>query len=250
MSLYSSCRQVEVALTFEIASEPAKTPSHSQLKEPMLHLMHSSIHWRLRCIDDSSSEENTPPNVLQTAAEQGCPSSAEVASSSTGTATPPWLPRRRPSAAPSPPRTRRRVQPRRRRLVRCAPKRSRLATPVKGDKNAVKLPPRMRASARRLSTCISPLLLAENTALVTSLSPTETIALVTLLPPTKDSAFVTPNKAVKFVTVPPLTKATKLVAPRWSQRLECFDRHVQHCWHLDQATCSCRRGGLTRHALA
>ncbi|KAE9108829.1 hypothetical protein PF010_g11769 [Phytophthora fragariae] len=94
----------------------------------------------------------------------------------------------------------------------------------------------MRASARRLSTCISPLLLAENTALVTSLSPTETIALVTLLPPTKDSAFVTPNKAVKFVTVPPLTKATKLVAPRWSQRLECFDRHVQHCWHLDQAT--------------
>ncbi|KAE9339414.1 hypothetical protein PF008_g11580 [Phytophthora fragariae] len=103
----------------------------------------------------------------------------------------------------------------------------------------------MRASARRLSTRISPLLLAENTALVTSLSPTETIALVTLLPPTKDSAFVTPNKAVKFVTVPPLTKATKLVAPRWSQRLECFDRHVQHCWHLDQATCSCRRGGLT-----
>ncbi|KAE9016020.1 hypothetical protein PF011_g7369 [Phytophthora fragariae] len=96
----------------------------------------------------------------------------------------------------------------------------------------------MRASARRLSTCISPLLLAENTALVTSLSPTETIALVTLLPPTKDSAFVTPNKAVKFVTVPPLTKATKLVAPRWSQRLECFDRHVQHCWHLDQATSS------------
>ncbi|GMF41859.1 unnamed protein product [Phytophthora fragariaefolia] len=54
----------------------------------MVHLTHSSIHWMLRCIDDSSSDKNTPPNVLQAAPEQGSPS---IASSATGTATPPWL---------------------------------------------------------------------------------------------------------------------------------------------------------------
>ncbi|GMF40044.1 unnamed protein product [Phytophthora fragariaefolia] len=53
----------------------------------MVHLTHSSIHWRLRCIG-SSSDENTPPNVLQAAPEQDSPSSA---SSATGTVTPPWL---------------------------------------------------------------------------------------------------------------------------------------------------------------
>ncbi|KAE8879977.1 hypothetical protein PF003_g35802 [Phytophthora fragariae] len=68
----------------------------------MVHLTHSSIPWRLRCIDDSSSDENTPPNALQAAPEQGSPSGA---SSATGTATPPWLSPRRPSTAPSSPRT-------------------------------------------------------------------------------------------------------------------------------------------------
>ncbi|EGZ27292.1 hypothetical protein PHYSODRAFT_257399 [Phytophthora sojae] len=56
----------------------------------MVHLTHSAIHWKLRCIVDSSSssssDENTPPNVSSARAM-----GADGGSSATGTATPPWL---------------------------------------------------------------------------------------------------------------------------------------------------------------
>ncbi|KAE9314704.1 hypothetical protein PF001_g8138 [Phytophthora fragariae] len=65
---------------------------------------------------------------------------------------------------------------------------------------------------------------------------------ITPLPPTKDPAFVTPlpsTNIAKYATLLPLTKFIKLVA------LSCSLCPVQHCWRPSQATCSCRRGGLT-----
>jgi len=61
--------------------------------------MHSSLHWRLRCIQDSSEDENSPPNT-QTAEQPGKQSKKAVETedsssdydyASCGTATPPWL---------------------------------------------------------------------------------------------------------------------------------------------------------------
>ncbi|GMF48848.1 unnamed protein product [Phytophthora fragariaefolia] len=73
-------------------------------------MVHSTTYWRVRCIQDSSDEENTPPNVDQRGgqAETRPVKAASVASgskdrsgakkttsvesdSSTGTATPPWV---------------------------------------------------------------------------------------------------------------------------------------------------------------
>ncbi|KAE8898630.1 hypothetical protein PF005_g11533 [Phytophthora fragariae] len=66
----------------------------------MVHLKHSSIHWRVRCVLDSSSEEeNTPPNVASGSAASrdvnscgGTVTKTHDDAASTGTATPPWLP--------------------------------------------------------------------------------------------------------------------------------------------------------------
>ncbi|GMF16370.1 unnamed protein product [Phytophthora fragariaefolia] len=66
----------------------------------MVHLKHSATHWRVRCVVDSSSEdENTPPNVASGSAasrdgnsRSGNVSKAYDDDASTGTATPPWLP--------------------------------------------------------------------------------------------------------------------------------------------------------------
>ncbi|KAE8963910.1 hypothetical protein PR003_g30320 [Phytophthora rubi] len=73
-------------------------------------MVHSTTYWRVRCIQDSSDEENTPPNVDQgnyqdessavkaTSVASGSkdrPSAKQTApvesDSSTGTATPPWV---------------------------------------------------------------------------------------------------------------------------------------------------------------
>ncbi|KAE9327048.1 hypothetical protein PR003_g16110 [Phytophthora rubi] len=85
----------------------------------------------------------------------------------------------------------------------------------------------MRASVLRRTTCIAPRPLTKTVMFV---APTPPKVAITPLPPTKDSAFVTPL---------PSTKSIKLVAPSWSLR------PVQHRWCPTQATCSCRRGGLT-----
>ncbi|GMF34345.1 unnamed protein product [Phytophthora fragariaefolia] len=66
----------------------------------MVHLTHSSAHWKIRCIMDSSSEEeNTPPNVQRNQAarrngdSRGSKSAqVEADDASAGTLTPPWLP--------------------------------------------------------------------------------------------------------------------------------------------------------------
>jgi hypothetical protein len=67
----------------------------------MVHLTHSTIHWKLRCILDSSSEEDEikSPNVQQTptSTRDGVTSTSRDAKpaaddASTGTLTPPWLP--------------------------------------------------------------------------------------------------------------------------------------------------------------
>ncbi|KAE9016038.1 hypothetical protein PR002_g13772 [Phytophthora rubi] len=70
----------------------------------MVHLTHSAVHWRLRCILDTSSsdDENTSPNVppsepgkskgvLSCRSDPGEESDQDEVESS-GTATPPWLP--------------------------------------------------------------------------------------------------------------------------------------------------------------
>ncbi|EGZ25691.1 hypothetical protein PHYSODRAFT_326684 [Phytophthora sojae] len=95
----------------------------------MVRLTHSATHWQLRCIFDTSSEdENTPPNVQASPQRtQGSKRSEQPArdcASSTGTATPPWMspekcqrrskavtnrppsPEATPPPASSPPRTR------------------------------------------------------------------------------------------------------------------------------------------------
>jgi hypothetical protein len=73
-------------------------PNSCYVKQ-MVHLMHSSLHWRLRCIQDSSEDENSPPNT-QTAEQPGKQSKKAVETedsssdydyASCGTATPPWL---------------------------------------------------------------------------------------------------------------------------------------------------------------
>ncbi|ETI50607.1 hypothetical protein F443_05875 [Phytophthora nicotianae P1569] len=57
----------------------------------MVHLTHSAIHWQQRCIEDTSSDKNTPPNVL--AARQCIDNRHESDDndlSSTGTDNAPW----------------------------------------------------------------------------------------------------------------------------------------------------------------
>ncbi|KAF1785790.1 hypothetical protein GQ600_20936 [Phytophthora cactorum] len=52
----------------------------------MVHLTHSALHWRLRCINDTSSEdEDTAPNILSSKYK-----GPDGASSDTGTATRSW----------------------------------------------------------------------------------------------------------------------------------------------------------------
>jgi len=66
----------------------------------MVHLKHSAIHWRVRCVLDSSSEEeNTAPNVARSSTASrddnscgGSNTKTHDDDASTGTATPPWLP--------------------------------------------------------------------------------------------------------------------------------------------------------------
>ncbi|ETI42986.1 hypothetical protein F443_11969 [Phytophthora nicotianae P1569] len=67
----------------------------------MVHLTHSALHWKLRCIMDSptSEDENTPPNIARASTSKTNPSSEKSSSdkssddtSSTGTATPSWMP--------------------------------------------------------------------------------------------------------------------------------------------------------------
>ncbi|ETP14199.1 hypothetical protein F441_10844 [Phytophthora nicotianae CJ01A1] len=67
----------------------------------MVHLTHSALHWKLRCIMDSptSEDENTPPNIARANSSKTNPSSEKSSSdkssddtSSTGTATPSWMP--------------------------------------------------------------------------------------------------------------------------------------------------------------
>jgi hypothetical protein len=59
-------------------------------------MVHSASYWRIRCITDTSSdEENTPPNMQPVRPEDRvCSANAEspVSEESTGTATPSWLP--------------------------------------------------------------------------------------------------------------------------------------------------------------
>ncbi|ETI42853.1 hypothetical protein F443_12108 [Phytophthora nicotianae P1569] len=98
----------------------------------MVHLVHSALYWKLRCIQDSSAseDENTPPNVSRTQSpedktakqkysdDECCGNKGWDATSLTGTATPPWMspgftklsysrsntnpPPSSPSSAPSP----------------------------------------------------------------------------------------------------------------------------------------------------
>ncbi|KAE8976989.1 hypothetical protein PR003_g3359 [Phytophthora rubi] len=63
-----------------------------------VHLTNSAVHWRRRCINDTSSEdeENTPPNI-QPSQQYGRGSKrrgegVSDSASATDTATPPWLP--------------------------------------------------------------------------------------------------------------------------------------------------------------
>ncbi|KAE9204431.1 hypothetical protein PF002_g20641 [Phytophthora fragariae] len=63
----------------------------------MVRITHSATHWQLRCIFDTSSEdENTPPNVQaspqHTHGSKRSEQPARDYASSTGTATPPWVP--------------------------------------------------------------------------------------------------------------------------------------------------------------
>jgi hypothetical protein len=65
----------------------------------MVRLVHSTVHWRLRCIVDTSSsdDENTPPNVangtpIDRPADSRSALKTQSDTDSTGTATPPWLP--------------------------------------------------------------------------------------------------------------------------------------------------------------
>ncbi|EGZ27304.1 hypothetical protein PHYSODRAFT_476424 [Phytophthora sojae] len=64
----------------------------------IVRLTHSAVHWRRRCINDTSSEdeENTPPNI-QPSHQYDRDSKRRIedaseSASATGTATPPWLP--------------------------------------------------------------------------------------------------------------------------------------------------------------
>ncbi|KAE9269798.1 hypothetical protein PF001_g29070 [Phytophthora fragariae] len=70
----------------------------------MVHLKHSAIHWRVRCVLDTpkSEDENTPPNVVPEelakllsgpSSNAGGDTQEDTTSiTSTGTSTPPWLP--------------------------------------------------------------------------------------------------------------------------------------------------------------
>ncbi|ETI54811.1 hypothetical protein F441_02399 [Phytophthora nicotianae CJ01A1] len=57
----------------------------------MVHVVHSALYWKLRCIQDASSgdDKNVPPNVSRQEPTETNPSSDDT--SSTGTATPPWM---------------------------------------------------------------------------------------------------------------------------------------------------------------
>ncbi|KAE8915987.1 hypothetical protein PF005_g4561 [Phytophthora fragariae] len=66
-----------------------------------VHLTNSAVHWRRRCINDTSSEdeENTPPNI-KPSQQYGLGSKrrgegVSDSASATDTATPPWLPPKR-----------------------------------------------------------------------------------------------------------------------------------------------------------
>ncbi|KAG3159657.1 hypothetical protein PI126_g7283 [Phytophthora idaei] len=66
----------------------------------MVHLTHSALHWRLRCINDTSSDdENTPPNVRSSKQEDTGGTISDI-----GTATPrsltPAQSKPRPKTAP------------------------------------------------------------------------------------------------------------------------------------------------------
>jgi hypothetical protein len=84
----TTCCIVICALLLTITASTAGT---------MVHLKHSAIHWRVRCVLDSSSEdENTPPNVAtgSAASRVGNSHGGNVTKTydddaSTGTATPP-----------------------------------------------------------------------------------------------------------------------------------------------------------------
>ncbi|KAE9097880.1 hypothetical protein PF007_g16458 [Phytophthora fragariae] len=106
-------RQSETTLICEFAAGGAKSTAANTSKGAMVHFTHSAVHWRRRCINDMSSEdeENTPPNI-QPSQQYDRVSKRRVegdsdSASATGTATPPWLPpeRSRPKskAATNPP---------------------------------------------------------------------------------------------------------------------------------------------------
>ncbi|ETL77959.1 hypothetical protein L917_21157 [Phytophthora nicotianae] len=63
-------------------------------------MVHLALHWKLRCIQDSSAseDENTPPKMLREnttqdkiTSKKSCGDKSSDDSSSTGTATPPWM---------------------------------------------------------------------------------------------------------------------------------------------------------------
>ncbi|KAE8976043.1 hypothetical protein PR001_g25533 [Phytophthora rubi] len=106
-------RQSEKTLICEFAAGGVKSTAANTSKGAMVHLTHSTVHSRRRCINDTSSEdeENTPPNIQPSQQyDRGSKRRVEGVSdsaSATGTATPPWLPpersRPKPKAATNPP---------------------------------------------------------------------------------------------------------------------------------------------------
>ncbi|KAG3015476.1 hypothetical protein PC120_g12135 [Phytophthora cactorum] len=98
--MYSPTLEIERPLTVKSAPEGAKTAATSISKEAMVHLTHSALHWRLRCINDTSSDdENTPSNVRSSKQEDTGGTISDI-----GTATPrsltPAQSKPRPKTAP------------------------------------------------------------------------------------------------------------------------------------------------------
>ncbi|KAG2972046.1 hypothetical protein PC120_g26363 [Phytophthora cactorum] len=78
------CRSFVLIFRRSLSNLRSKGEDSSDLQN-MVPLKHSAVHWRLRCIDDSSSDvENTPPNISSNQHQD-----ASAACSDTGTATPP-----------------------------------------------------------------------------------------------------------------------------------------------------------------
>ncbi|KAG2800741.1 hypothetical protein PC116_g14585 [Phytophthora cactorum] len=98
--MYSPTLEIERPLTVKSAPEGAKTAATSISKGAMVHLTHSALHWRLRCINDTSSDdENTPSNVRSSKQEDTGGTISDI-----GTATPrsltPAQSKPRPKTAP------------------------------------------------------------------------------------------------------------------------------------------------------